>query len=57
MPRFGGPLPQETPKYRKQVSTSLTHVCTFKCLPRKEMFRMLHTYTADAPRISIGSKG
>jgi hypothetical protein len=44
-------------RYKKQIAVSPTHVRTFKCLPRKEMFRMLHTYTADAPRISIGTKG
>src|ERR1022692_1739464 len=44
-------------RYEKQIAVSPTHVCTFKCLPRKEMFRMLHTHTADAPRISIGTKG
>ena len=44
-------------RYKKQIAASPTHVCAFKCLPRKEMFRMLHTYTADAPRISIGTKG
>ena len=44
-------------RYRKQIAVSPTHVCTFKCLPRKEIFRMLHPHTADASRISIGTKG
>ena len=44
-------------RHKKQIAVSPTHVCAFKCLPRKEIFRMLRTYTADAPRISIGTKG
>src|ERR1039457_5696360 len=44
-------------KYKKQLAVSPAHVCAFKCLSRKEIFRMLHTYTADAPRIAIGTKG
>ena len=43
--------------YKKQIAVSPTHVCTFKYFLQKEMFRMLHTYTADAPRIPIGTKG
>jgi hypothetical protein len=44
-------------RYKKQIAVSPAHICTFKCMPRKEIFRMLHTYTADAHRISIGTKG
>src|ERR1035441_8395859 len=44
-------------RYKKQIAVCPTHVSAFKCLSRKEMFRMLHTYTADAPRISVGTKG